>query len=213
MKFLYIFLFFTLISCNTIKKEYICGDRPCVDKKEFNEYFSKNLTIEIASQNEKESKNINLIKLNTKNKKIKKLDSAIIKNEEKLRKKKEKEKLKAERLELKNERKIRKKQKQNDEKKKKQLATISKSDQNKNQVIKSEILNDRVSTKKNLRKKINKEVNIKEEETYMETTENITTIENTKSVCNEIKDCDINKIAEMLIEKGKLKPFPDITSN
>ena len=213
MKFLYIFLFFTLISCNTIKKEYICGDRPCVDKKEFNEYFSKNLTIEIASQNEKESKNINLIKLNTKNKKIKKLDSAIIKNEEKLRKKKEKEKLKAERLELKNERKIRKKQKQNDEKKKKQLATISKSDQNKNQVIKSEILNDRVSTKKNLRKKINKEVNIKEEETYMETTENITTIENAKSVCNEIKDCDINKIAEMLIEKGKLKPFPDITSN
>ena len=213
MKFLYIFLFFTLISCNTIKKEYICGDRPCVDKKEFNEYFSKNLTIEIASQNEKESKNINLIKLNTKNKKIKKLDSAIIKNEEKIKKKKEKEKLKAERLELKNERKIRKKQKQNDEKKKKQLATISKSDQNKNQVIKSEILNDRVSTKKNLRKKINKEVNIKEEETYMETTENITTIENTKSVCNEIKDCDINKIAEMLIEKGKLKPFPDITSN
>ena len=98
-------------------------------------------------------------------------------------------------------------------KKKKQLATISKSDQNKNQVIKSEILNDRVSTKQNLRKKINKEVNIKEEETYMETTENITTIENTKSVCNEIKDCDINKIAEMLIEKGKLKPFPDITSN
>ena len=213
MKFLYIFLFFTLISCNTIKKEYICGDRPCVDKKEFNEYFSKNLTIEIASQNEKESKNINLIKLNTKNKKIKKLDSAIIKNEEKLRKKKEKEKLKAERLELKNERKIRKKQKQNDEKKKKQLATISKSDQNKNQVIKSEILNDRVSTKKNLRKKINKEVNIKEEETYMETTENITTIENTKSVCNEIKDCDIDKIAEILIKKGKSKPFPNISSN
>jgi hypothetical protein len=90
MKFLYIFLFFTLISCNTIKKEYICGDRPCVDKKEFNEYFSKNLTIEIASQNEKESKNINLIKLNTKEKKIKKVDSAILKNEEKLRKKKKK---------------------------------------------------------------------------------------------------------------------------
>ena len=38
-------------------------------------------------------------------------------------------------------------------------------------------------------------------------------IKNVKSVCAEIKDCDINKIADLLIKKGKNKPYPNITSN
>jgi len=37
--------------------------------------------------------------------------------------------------------------------------------------------------------------------------------ENTTSICNEIKDCDIDKIAELLIKKGRKKDFPNITSN
>ena len=32
------------------------------------------------------------------------------------------------------------------------------------------------------------------------------------SVCDGIKDCDIDKIAELLIKKGKEKDYPDITS-
>ena len=36
---------------------------------------------------------------------------------------------------------------------------------------------------------------------------------NTKSICSGIKDCDIDKIAEILIKKGKDKPFPNIASN
>ena len=53
MKLIYSFIFLLLISCNTVKKDYVCGDHPCIDKKEFNEYFSKNLTIEIKSQKKK----------------------------------------------------------------------------------------------------------------------------------------------------------------
>ena len=34
-----------------------------------------------------------------------------------------------------------------------------------------------------------------------------------KSICDEIEDCDIDKIAEILVEKGKVKPFPNISSN
>ena len=34
-----------------------------------------------------------------------------------------------------------------------------------------------------------------------------------KSLCNEIENCDIDKIAEILIQKGENKPFPNITSN
>ena len=36
---------------------------------------------------------------------------------------------------------------------------------------------------------------------------------NVKSLCNENEDCDIDKIAEKLIKKGRDKPFPSITSN
>ena len=37
------------MQCSTVKKVYVCGDRPCIDKKEFNEYFAKNLTIEVTT--------------------------------------------------------------------------------------------------------------------------------------------------------------------
>jgi len=59
MKLIYSFIFLLLISCNTVKKDYVCGDHPCIDKKEFNEYISKNITIEIKSQKKKKKKKIN----------------------------------------------------------------------------------------------------------------------------------------------------------
>ena len=34
-----------------------------------------------------------------------------------------------------------------------------------------------------------------------------------KNICDDVKDCDIDKITELLIKKGKGKPFPKITSN
>ena len=34
-----------------------------------------------------------------------------------------------------------------------------------------------------------------------------------KNICDEIKDCDIDKIAELLKTKGKNKPYPNISSN
>lgn len=33
------------------------------------------------------------------------------------------------------------------------------------------------------------------------------------SICEIITDCDIDKIAELLIKKGREKNFPDITAN
>ena len=36
---------------------------------------------------------------------------------------------------------------------------------------------------------------------------------NTTGICDEIKDCDIDTITELLIQKGRNKPFPDITTN
>jgi hypothetical protein len=39
-----------------MKKEYVCGERPCVDKKEFDAYFAENLSIEIVNQSNKKNK-------------------------------------------------------------------------------------------------------------------------------------------------------------
>ena len=34
-----------------------------------------------------------------------------------------------------------------------------------------------------------------------------------KTICSELNDCDIEKITELLIEKGRNKPFPNISTN
>ena len=90
MKFIYAFIFVLLLSCNTVKKEYVCGDHPCIDKKEFNEYFSKNLTIEIKAQTNNKNKNEDLVKLNIDSEVIKKKDNKNYKKKEKIRLKNEK---------------------------------------------------------------------------------------------------------------------------
>ena len=38
-------------------------------------------------------------------------------------------------------------------------------------------------------------------------------VKDANSICEIITDCDIDKIAELLIKKGREKDFPDITSN
>ena len=53
MKFVYLIFFILILSCSTVKKDYVCGDHPCVDKKEFNEFFSKNFIVEIKPQKKK----------------------------------------------------------------------------------------------------------------------------------------------------------------
>ena len=57
MKFFYLLAFFLLVSCVSTKKTYLCGNRECLDKKEFNEYFSENLSVELMSNNKKSKKN------------------------------------------------------------------------------------------------------------------------------------------------------------
>ena len=80
MKILFIFLFI-LVSCSTIsgnkvKKVYICGDHECANKKEINDYFQNNISIEIYTVSKsKNDKNFDLVELNMSNEDIKKLVS------------------------------------------------------------------------------------------------------------------------------------------
>ena len=73
MKILFIFLFI-LAGCSTIsdskvKKVYICGDHECANKKEINDYFDNNISIEIytLSKSSKKDKDFDLVELNMSN--------------------------------------------------------------------------------------------------------------------------------------------------
>ncbi len=57
MKIIFFFIFLFLASCSNLTKEYVCGDRPCVDKKDFNQFFAETLTVETIDQSNKKKKN------------------------------------------------------------------------------------------------------------------------------------------------------------
>ena len=191
MKKLYLQFFFLLLSCNSTKKNYVCGDRPCLNKKDFNEYFANNLSIEIKSYQYKKIKNVDLIELNTKILNSKAGDKKLAKKNLKLRKKVEKEKLKAEKKIL-----SKVSKSNNSEKKTVKIKTDDKTKQVKNIVDKP------IFNKENKNKIVNNEVKVKSVKS-----------QNIKSACYDVADCDIDKIAEKLIKKGREKPFPNITSN
>ena len=94
MKFFLFFLFILFVSCTTVKKTYICGERPCIDKREFNEFFSKNLIVEIQTKKLKKNSSVDLVKLNlsTPTKKKNNIISAKLKDKRKKKKKKKKKK-------------------------------------------------------------------------------------------------------------------------
>ena len=190
MKLIYLFFFVLILSCSTVKKEYVCGDHLCVDKKEFNDYFSKNFIVEIKSQTNKKNKDINLVNLNTKISGEEKINNKNLKKNQKIKLKEEKEKEKLKKIRVLEERKIAAIKKRNKEPKEKKTFDFFKSNK-KNKTISPKI--EKTSKKKSLI--------------------NSSGSKNVQSVCVDVKDCDINKITELLIKQGKEKPFPNITSN
>ena len=211
MKIVYSLIFLMLLSCSTVKKEYVCGDRLCVDKKEFNEFFSNTLTVEISPQDKKAKQNIDLVKLNTNKSNVKKIKTKESKLEKRQKKKEKKAQFKAEKKRLKDERKIKKNQQK-----------IKKIEANQiTQKPQAKDLEKIIIEKKNVEKEVKNIIVKKSTETpnkkIIKKKDNefnlIKNKKNERSICDQIEDCDIDKIAEMLIKKGKTKPFPNITSN
>ena len=191
MKFFFILFFIFLFGCSSTNKVYMCGDRPCVDKKEFKAYFAENLTIEVQTKTDKKNNTIDLVKLNTNT------NAPVVASEpnvvnEKTIIKAEKNRLKEEKKRLIEERKIK-------EKEEKRLAKLNKKNKEVKEVIK----------KDNTQQKIVKSSNIEKIKKITKNEE----VEDANSICEIITDCDIDKIAELLIKKGREKNFPDITAN
>ena len=201
-------LFFA--SCTLTKNTYICGDHACVDKKEFNEYFAENLVIEIKSKKIKKDTSIDLVKLN--NTRLTNDTKINIKEAQynKLSKKEKKLQLKAKKAQLKAEKKIKKNEKKKRSKNEKALLKLT---NKKNKINKVNNNNSPIIDTFSKESKKKQEVLIGKK---MPKDDEI--LQNTRSkkkanLCDEMPDCDIDKIAELLIKKGKQKEFPDITSN
>jgi len=210
VKYLYIFFFLIFISCGANNKAYICGERSCVDKKEFNEYFAKNLIIEVKIKKSQKKKSLSLIEINNKQTNTPKKNIASSKKNSELIKKKEKLLLKAEKNRLKKMRKIKKQELKKKLKNKKKLAKLQKSKINNKKNIPTNFF------KKNKISEINKKIptNSKKKNTDFHSTKVLKSTNSTiqVSVCAGVTNCDIDKITELLIKKGKEKDFPNISS-
>ena len=86
-KYFLIFFMLILSACGSTKTVLICGDHVCINKKEADQYFKENLTIEVKIIDKKNNKKINLVELNLK-------DSSSNKNISIIKKDKTKSKIK-----------------------------------------------------------------------------------------------------------------------
>ena len=64
MRLLFTIIAFLLIGCTKPKTVLICGDHICVNKKEANQYFEENLSLEVKILNKDNKKNFDLVELN-----------------------------------------------------------------------------------------------------------------------------------------------------
>ena len=181
-KFILILILFLITSCaNKSKTVLICGDHICINKKEAEQYFEENLTIEIKIINQNNKKDIDLVELNMNRSS----------NEKKIvLKKKENTTKSIKKLSSEEKNKIKKSLKQKEKRKK---LTLKKNDK-----IKLNSVKDKSKIKKDFEKKIVKR----------DLRNNNGGI---KDICAIIDNCSIEEISKYLINEGKKKKFPDIT--
>ena len=184
MKLILIFITtLLLISCNKPKTVLICGDHICINKKEAEQYFEENLSIEVKIIDKNVKKKISLVELNlNKDEKGEKVVGIFSK-------KKQNKNLKT--LSDKEVYQIKEKIK-NKKKNKKIVKKIIKNDGNKKKKVKN-FKNSNTKKGRDSNKSVNKDQN------------------EVLDVCTILKKCSIDEISKYLLDKGKNKGFPDIT--
>ena len=179
-----ILLIFLLYGCSKPKTVLICGDHVCVNKTEAEQYFEKNLSLEVKILNNKEKKNQGLVELNLKSnekgeKEVTITPKKIANKEIKILSNKEINKIKKDVKE------------KNKKKKKVSKNIIQKNDKITNKkILKKEKVSD---TKKQIVKS------------------RVVRKDNKFDVCTVLDQCNIEEISKYLINQGKKKKFPDIT--
>ncbi len=182
--FLFLIIIITTYGCNKPKTVFICGDHVCVNKSEAEQYFEDNLTLEVKIINKKGDESIDLVELNLNSSSEGKREITFSNKDETSK-------------EI--------KVLSNDEivKKKSELKIREK---NKKKKLKDKKVSKQASLKVNKNKKkiqdnskeINKIVN--------KPSKKIT------DICTILEKCSIDEISKYLVNQGKKRKFPDIST-
>ena len=180
--FFSLFLIILLSNCSKPKTVLICGDHICVNKNEAEQFFEKNLSLEVKIIDKKIKKEVNLIELN-----LKKDDSGA-RQVSVSSKTKTSENLKTlSKTEIKDlKRKLKKINKEKDEK----------------QIVKNDTSVDLKNYNNDKKKEITK-IKIKQN--------NVIKKRDMVDVCTLLEKCSIEEISKYLIKQGRKKDFPDLT--
>jgi len=182
-KFLFFLIILILYGCNKPKTVLICGDHVCINKAEAEEYFEKNLTLEVKIVDKKTKKETDLVELNLKSNSEGKKEISVSNKE------KTKEKLKI---------------LSNDEIEKKK-AELKKRNKIKNKKIKNKKTIKQAKLKKSKDRQKPKDIITKTKKIVNKPGKKIT------DICTILEKCSIDEISKYLVKQGKEKKFPDIT--
>ena len=178
--FLIVLLLFN--SCNKPKTVLICGDHICINKAEAEQYFEKNLSLEVQVIDKKKSDEINLVELNlNKNSEGKKKITL-------LKKKETKQKLKV--------------LTKSDIKKKKIALKKNKKIKNEQKSIEKRSSKSEIVKRKKIQK--SKKETSKQVKVVNKVSKKIT------DICTILDDCSIDEISKYLVKQGRDRKFPDI---
>tara|TARA_Y100000590_G_scaffold466219_1_gene640882 strand:- start:1518 stop:2084 length:567 start_codon:yes stop_codon:yes gene_type:complete len=183
MKILLILAVFFIISSCSTNKTYWCGDHPCINKKERQAYFEKNMIVEVRKINKKDKQKLSEIEKITKQARLK--EKKRIKSKKELAKQArlDEKKMKREQKELLKQARLDQKRREREEKK---IAKMTRENQ------KIELK----KVKKNI--KSNKAKNEKKIQVSDESFE------------ANASEGSFNKIVERVTQMSKQRPFPDI---
>ena len=181
----FISLIFFLSNCSKPKTVLICGDHVCVNKAEAEQYFEENLSIEVKIVSKKLNIEEDLVELNLKESSLENKKISISS------KKATNNPIKT----LSNEEVVKIKEKVKNKKKEKKIAK---------KIVKKEI------------KIKNKEISKQKKPKYKKEEIIISNVNKNKKdvadVCTILEKCSIDEISKYLLDKGRNKKFPDITT-
>ena len=215
MKFIVILSILFLVSCSSGKKVFICGDRECINKKEAETYFAKNLSLEIKIYKDKKVKTYDLVKLNTDDNYKKENLNNGVKMDSRALSKKKRETIKKKLADEKKLVKLKKKQEKQRLKDLKKIQNQKKIEQKKLAKIKLKKEKKKLQKEKKLvkatqnslkEKKITKET--KQDKVNQEINNQIVQYE---EICSLLNKCEIDEISDFLMKIGKNKDYPNLS--
>ena len=183
-----IIILLSLIHCSKPKTVLICGDHICVNKTEAEDYFKKNLSIEVKIIDNKKKEDVDLIELNLNSEP--EGEKRILLTKKNDTDKKLKTLTNKEIIEIK--KKLKKRKKVKEIAKKKPYSEVKKVPK-KDKIVKK---------KSHVIQKSNKIV--------------LSNVNNNANkvfdICTILEKCSIDEISKYLLKEGKDKDFPDITT-